>query len=84
MISRLLVTIVGIIELAILIDCVLSWFNKDSNNDFVRAIDSIVNPILDPFRSLQNKYLGNLPVDISPIFAIIALELLKKLIWFIL
>ena len=50
----------------------------------MNMIRSITAPILEPFRKLQYKFLGDTPIDISPIFAIIALGLIQKLVYILL
>ena len=36
----------------------------------MRYLNYITSPVLEPFRQIQYKFLGNLPIDLSPIFAI--------------
>ncbi len=69
-----------IIELAIILECILSWVIRDRNNGIMGIITSFTDPILKPFRMIQYKFLGNLPIDLSPIFAIIILDLIRPII----
>ncbi|WP_024615009.1 YggT family protein [Clostridium sp. Ade.TY] len=69
-----------IIELAIILECILSWVVRDRSNGIMGLITSFTEPILKPFRAIQYKFLGNLPVDLSPIFAIVVLDLIRPLI----
>lgn len=82
-IVEILVSCINILELLILIECILSWIMPHSTNEYINILKSITNPILEPFRNLQYKVLGELPVDISPMFAILALIFVRKLLYII-
>ncbi|SHJ60598.1 YggT family protein [Clostridium cavendishii DSM 21758] len=70
------------IELVILLDCIFSFiYPYDSNNKYVRLVRDIADPILEPFRKLQNKYINGLNIDLSPIFALIALSLIRRILF---
>ncbi|MCR4943382.1 MAG: YggT family protein [Clostridium sp.] len=83
LIPRLISSLVNVVEFLIMIECLLSWVLPGSN-EIMSIIRTITNPILEPFRQLQYKFLGNIPVDISPIFAFMALELVRRLIYVLL
>jgi len=55
---------------AIIIQAVLSWINPDPYNPVVSLLNSLTFPVLKHFRKLIPPISG---MDISPIFAIIAL-----------
>ena len=82
-IPRLISSLINIVELLIIIECILSWVVR-GNNEVMNMIRSITAPILEPFRKLQYKFLGDTQIDISPIFAIIALGLIQKLVYILL
>ena len=82
-IPRLISSLINIIELLIIIECILSWVVR-GNNEVMNMIRTITSPILEPFRKLQYKFLGDTPIDISPVFAIIALGLIQKLVYILL
>ncbi len=72
-------TIIGLLELIIVIRVILSWANADPYNSFVRIIFKIADPILKPFQRLVPAWrLGGL--DLSPIFAFFCLEFIKRII----
>lgn len=72
-------TLVGLLEIIIVIRVILSWANADPYNGFVGIIYRIADPLLAPFRKLVPPWrLGGL--DISPIFAFFTLEFIKRLI----
>ncbi|MDR5586686.1 MULTISPECIES: YggT family protein [Clostridium] len=69
-----------IIELAILIECISSWISPGKQNEFLNIISSFTYPVLEPFRKLQYKFMPNMMIDFSPIFAIFALDIIKAVI----
>ncbi|GAA0069163.1 YggT family protein [Clostridium sardiniense] len=79
-IANFISSLFRIIELAIILECILSWVIVDRNNGIMGILTSFTEPILRPFRFIQSKLLGNVPIDVSPIFAIIVLGLLKPII----
>lgn len=82
-IMRLLVSFIRVIELLIFIECILSWVIQDYNNEIMITLRRITEPILEPFRKLQYRFLGNTTIDISPILAFVALEIIEKIIYMI-
>lgn len=84
MISSLISTIISIIQILILVECVLSWFIRDDSNDIMNALRILLSPILEPFRKIQYRYFVNLPIELSPVFAYISLSILRRLVYIIL
>lgn len=70
----------SLVELLIVIDSIMSWFIRPRSNEISRAIGIIVDPILIPCSKLQSKIITNLPVDFSPVIAIILIELCKTIL----
>ena len=64
-----------IINILIIIRVLLSWFNINYYNQYVRILYRITEPILAPLRNLFSS--NNLGVDLSPMIAIIVLNLIK-------
>ncbi|MNZ46174.1 YGGT family protein [compost metagenome] len=62
---------------ALIISVILSWVAPGSHNPGAELVNQICEPLLMPFRRLLPN-LGGL--DISPIFAFIALKLLDMLV----
>lgn len=74
---------INLLEFLIFIDALLSWFIRDRyNNPIIRVIETIINPIKEPFYRLQLKLFPNTPVDFSPMLAIFFLEILKTLLFY--
>ena len=75
-----------IIELAIFVECIASWIPQLRYNQLMDIVHSITNPILEPCRRLQNRFLGDMPIDFSPILALFILDfvrgaLIRLLFW---
>jgi YggT family protein len=66
-----------VISFAIIIRILLSWINIDKSHSLIKFIEDISAPILDIARKITPK-LGVL--DLSPLIAIIGLDLIKALI----
>ncbi|MEF9953234.1 MAG: YggT family protein [Clostridium sp.] len=70
-----------VLQWLIIIDALLSWFIVPRSNTFSRAIGIIIDPIIMPFRKLQERFItASLPVDLSPIFAIFALNIIQSIL----
>lgn len=73
-----------ILEVAILIDCLISWVPDLRYSKFAEIIHSITNPVLEPCRQLQYKLGLDLPVDFSPIIALLVMDVIRTLlVWII-
>lgn len=69
-----------IIELAIIVECIASWIPQLRYNQFMDIVHSITNPILEPCRKLQDRFLGSMPIDFSPILAFAILDVIRGFI----
>ncbi len=69
-IGQTLILILSIFLYSIIIQAILSWVNPDPYNPAVSLLNSLTSPIMKPFRKLIPPISG---MDISPIFAIIAI-----------
>lgn len=77
---NLVVTLIRIIEWAIVIDCVLSFIPNDSLYDIRRILGTVTGPILEPFRRIQERIMPGFMVDFSPIFAWIVLGIIERIV----
>ena len=66
-----------IIYILIMIRVLLSWVPM--NNSFSELIYNVTEPMLKPFKDVLNKYL-NLPIDLSPLFFIVCVEAVEKIL----
>ncbi|MBZ4664058.1 MAG: YggT family protein [Caloramator sp.] len=72
---------VNLLEFLIFLDALLSWVVPNRhNNQILRIIGIIIDPIKEPFYRLQFKLLPNTPIDFSPMLAILFLEFIKTII----
>ncbi len=75
-------SIIDAFSLVLFVYCVSSWFIKDPFNKFMRALSVIVSPVLDPIRELLGRvsFLRDIPIDFSPIVAILICEFITSLL----
>ena len=66
-----------LLELAILARVLLSWFRLDSYHPVVNFVYQITEPILRPLRNIIPP-LGM--IDISPIVALILMDIIRRII----
>jgi uncharacterized protein YggT (Ycf19 family) len=76
--------------IVIILDVIFSWIRFAGGrvpryNPVVRFIERIANAVLDPFRQLQDRVLRSaganpLPIDFSPLLAIVVIQLLIGLL----
>ncbi|WP_251859698.1 YggT family protein [Clostridium sp. Marseille-Q2269] len=88
MVSNTIITAISLLfrllEGAILIDVVLSWVAPGKQDPFTNFIHSLTNPLMKPARNFQNKIAPNLMIDFSPIFALVLLDIIRNLVFYIL
>ena len=76
---RLINLIFQLLTLAVLIRIFLSWIPINRFHRFVSFIFKVTNPIIQPFQRLvPPERLGG--IDLSPIFAILALSLAESIV----
>ncbi|MDN5346832.1 MAG: YggT family protein [Clostridia bacterium] len=56
----------------------ISWFPHDPGHPLSRFLYEVTEPVLAPFRRLMPR--TTLPIDFSPIIAILVLQLIEKLV----
>ena len=74
-------TFLSIIEWAIIIYCVLSWFQPRFKAFFM--LRQFIMPFVSPFQKLSMRVMRyfNAPIDLTCFFAIIAFQLIDRLWW---
>lgn len=77
MIFTLIDLVTRALRILILIRIVLSWVAPYSRNEFTELVYHVTEPVLRPFRMLLP--LGNMRMDLSPIIALIVLNLVRSL-----
>jgi YggT family protein len=76
-IAELLSLFLNVFLFAILIQVILSWVNPGTYNPVVSVLYSITEPVLQPCRRLIPPMSG---IDLSPLVALIAIQLAKMLL----
>ena len=76
-VSELVLLTINIFIFAIFVQVILSWINPGTSNPINDLLYSLTNPVLRPIQRLLPP-LGGL--DLSPLFALIGLQVLKMLV----
>ncbi len=79
MFYRFFELIFNALEYAIFIEVILSWVYRGTNQ-YVELLHKITGPLLLPGRKIQEKFLGNLMIDFSPIIALFILMIVKSFV----
>lgn len=58
----------------------MSYIPNAREISIYNIIVSINNPILEPIRSLQSKFFGDMMIDFSPIIAILLLNIISGIL----
>ena len=72
---------VQILNIIIVIRVLMSWLAPYTHNDFTDVVYAVSEPILRPFRMIFP--MGYSRIDISPILAYMALNLIRRLLFWI-
>ena len=76
-VGELLMLAINVFMFAIIIQVILSWVNPGSYNPVTALLYSITSPIMRPLQSLIPPISG---IDLSPLVAIIGLQVLRMLL----
>ena len=76
-IVELLLLAINVFIFAIVIQVILSWVNPGTYNPVNQLLHSLTQPLLGPIQRLMPPVSG---IDLSPLFALIGLQVLKMLI----
>jgi YggT family protein len=77
-VAEIIVSVLRLFNFFLIIWCLLSWFpNINWYDQPFKTLDRIVRPVIEPFRKIIPP-IGN--IDISPIVAILCLQLLAQVI----
>lgn len=71
-----------VLEIAVFIRCVMSFFAPDSDSTFSRLIFTITEPFLAPIRALFDRIpaMANLPIDFSPVILVLFISIVMELL----
>lgn len=73
----LIMLTINIFLVAIIVQVIISWINPGSYNPVNALLDSLTAPVLRPVQRIMPPLSG---IDLSPLFALIVLQVLKMLI----
>lgn len=77
-IANLINSIIYVVELLIFLRCILSFL--PFNNGFTGWVYMATEPILRPFRQLTERFSGGMPVDFSPLLALLVLQFAQRIV----
>lgn len=85
MISRLLLFIIGtaseLLTLAVVVDAILSWIPFNENVYKIRQVlGKITSPVMEPVRKLISPLTFRIGIDISPIIAILLIDVVTTVL----
>ena len=71
-----------VLQLAVLAYCLMSWFPSLRGSKFFQTLGRILEPFAAPFRGISAKIrqLTGIPLDLSLWLALIALEILERIL----
>lgn len=75
----IIVWLLNLLSLMIIVRALLSWFYPVGRDPWTRLLVDLTEPILAPIRSALSRLLS-LPLDLSPIVAILLISLLQNLL----
>lgn len=76
-VGELVLLVFGVFMFAIIIQVILSWVNPGNYNPVTALLYSITSPVLRPIQKVIPPVAG---IDLSPLVAIIALQVLRMLV----
>ena len=75
-------SVVSAFELILVIYCVSSWIIRDPFNKFMQTLRVIINPVVEPVRSILSRFafFRNSPIDFSDLIVFILCSILISLL----
>ena len=78
-IVSIIVWLLNLLNLMIIVRALLSWFYPVGRDPWTRLLVDLTEPILAPIRSALSRLLS-LPLDLSPIAAILLISFLQNML----
>lgn len=69
------------IEFSIFVEVILSWIPNLKQNEIIRIVHVVNEPIMKPGRYIQNRVAPNLAVDFSPIIALLLIYIIRSFVF---
>jgi YggT family protein len=79
-IDKALNLLFNFLECAIFLDVILSWVAPGRSNKLTDILHIFTDPFMVPARKIQEKIIPNLAIDFSPIFALLIIDVLRRVI----
>ena len=76
-VGELVMMVINVFMVAIIVQVVLSWISPGTYSPVNAVLYSLTNPVLGPFRRIIPPLSG---IDLSPLFALIALQVTRMLL----
>jgi len=76
--------VIRLYSFIIIIRAVISWVQPNPYNPIVQLLYKLTEPVLSPIRKSLSKYMGNVGIDFSPIVAFLLLNVLMRLVRWVL
>lgn len=76
-VGELIILAINVFLFAIIVQVIISWVNPGSYNPVNGLLNSLTSPVMRPIQRLLPPMSG---IDLSPLFALIGLQVLKMLI----
>ena len=76
-VGELIMLVINIFLVAIIVQVIISWINPGSYNPVNSLLSSLTAPVLRPIQRVLPPLSG---IDLSPLFALIGLQVLRMLI----
>jgi len=70
---------INIYVFILIVRAIISWVNPDPYNPVVRILYKLTEPILYPIRRVLWRFSGNIPIDFSPLIAILLLYVFRTI-----
>lgn len=79
---RVIDWLINLIVVLIVVRALLSWFPMTEGGSIRSFLDTLTEPVVGPIRGLLNKikFTRELPIDFSPIIAIMILFFIKDIL----
>lgn len=75
----IIIWLLNLLNLMIIVRALLSWFYPVGRDPWTRLLVDLTEPILAPIRSALSRLLS-LPIDLSPIAAILLISFLQNML----
>lgn len=80
-IEKALNLLFNFLECAIFLEVILSWVAPGKGNKLTDLLHVFTEPFMGPSRKIQEKFIPNLAIDFSPIFALLIIDVLRRVIF---